>query len=133
MTTGFVQRFKGKIVAQVAYFGAGNVHFPAVDSLTAHASGGQASATQLAYGYNRFSTVATLNDSGALPLAIAGQFCLVVNDGAAAAKIYAQNGSSDTIDGTAGSTGVPLTNAKRTLFFCLTTGAWISFGGAESA
>ncbi len=59
-----------------------------------------------------------------LPAAVAGDLRIVFNDGAAATQVFA-NGS-DTIDGTAGATGVPLTNAKRAMFVCLTTGAWVS-------
>jgi hypothetical protein len=58
---------------------------------------------------------------------------LVVNDGAAPAKIYGNNAGTDTIDGVAGATGVTLTNAKRAFFFCLTSGAWQSLAGAASA
>lgn len=144
MSNGFVQRFKGKINAALIYLNSSNGIVDAAngftllggvpsDGLTAHAGGTQAAAIQLAYGWNRLSVVATLNDSAALPAALANAFCLVVNDGAAAAKIYGKNGGSDTIDGTAGSTGVALTNAKRTLFVCLTAGKWISLGTGESA
>lgn len=133
MATGFVSRSKGKIKAHQLVVGAGGVVKPAYDGLTARAGGGQASATQLNYGINRLSTVATLNDSAALPPAIAGAQVIVINDGAAAAKIYGVNGGSDTIDGTAGSTGVTLTNNKRTTFECLTNGKWISFGSGVSA
>ncbi|MDE2096235.1 MAG: hypothetical protein KGL39_03250 [Patescibacteria group bacterium] len=103
------------------------------DGLTAHAGGTQAAAIQLGYGWNRLSTVATLGDSAALPAAVQGAEVIVVNDGAAAADIYAKNGSTDTIDGVAGSTAAAVTNAKRSIFICITTGAWLSLGASKSA
>jgi hypothetical protein len=48
----------------------------------------------------------------------------VYNDGANAIKVYATG--SDTIDGTAGATGVTLTNAKRCRFVVVSVGAWKS-------
>jgi hypothetical protein len=143
MTTGFVQRYKGKIKAHVVQLGAGGIvdsttgaqlmGGAALDGLTAHAEGGQSSATQLQYGMNRVSSVASANDSVALPTAVANAWVLLVNDGGNAAKVFARNGSSDTIDGVTGSTGVTIANAKRDLFYCLTAGAWISLLGAKSA
>lgn len=133
MPNGFVSRNKGKIKAHQIYVGSGGLLMPSYDGLAARAGGGQALATQLNYGLNRLATVATLNDSAQLPNAVSGSEVVVVNDGAAAAKIYAKNGSSDTIDGVSGATGVTLTNAKRTLFKCLTDGKWISFGMGVSA
>lgn len=140
---GVMQRFQSKIKAGLLLLGAGGIVDGAsgaqlmggtpTDGLTAHAGGGQASAIQLAYGWNRLSTVATLNDSVALPPAVVNARVLVVNDGAAAAKVFGKNGLTDTIDGTAGATGVALTNAKRCEYFCLTAGKWVSLLGAVSA
>lgn len=141
--TGFVERIKGKLLAKILYLGSGGVIDSVTgalllggatfDGLTAHAGGTRALAVQLAYGMNRASVVATLNDSLALPPAVKGSSVLVINDGAAAAKIYAANGTNDTIDGVAAATGVGLTNAKRAWFYCLTAGAWQSELGGVSA
>lgn len=49
---------------------------------------------------------------------------LVINSGTAAVHIYALNG--DTIDTTAGTTGVTLTNAKSCFFTPVASGAWVS-------
>ncbi len=47
-------------------------------------------------------------------------------------QVYAAG--SDTIDGVAGATGVPLSNNKRCVFFCVAAGTWISAQfGAVSA
>lgn len=57
---------------------------------------------------------------------------VVVNGGANAITVYAAG--SDTIDGTTGSTGVTLTNAKRCEYFVTEAGKFISAQlGAASA
>jgi hypothetical protein len=48
----------------------------------------------------------------------------IFNNGANPIKVYAPG--SATIDGTAGATGVTLTNAKRAQFFCTAAGVIIS-------
>ncbi len=48
----------------------------------------------------------------------------IFNDGANAIKVYGTG--SDTIDGTAGATGVTLTNAKRCAYTVVSAGAWKS-------
>jgi hypothetical protein len=61
-----------------------------------------------------------------------GGCVIVFNGGANAAKVYAAG--SDTIDGTAGSTGVTLTNALRCAYFVSAAGTFISAQlGAASA
>lgn len=60
-------------------------------------------------------TSAAASTGVALPALAVGQHVYVQNDGANAIKVYAQG--SDSIDGTAGSTGVTLTNAKRAMFY----------------
>ncbi len=102
----------------------GEALFTTHNTITAHAGGGRSSAVALDKQINRISVCATSADSVVLPAAVAGDLRIVFNDGAAATQVFA-NGS-DTIDGTAGATGVPLTNAKRAMFVCLTTGAWVS-------
>lgn len=53
-----------------------------------------------------------------------GGSVVIFNDGASAAKIYADG--SDTIDGTAGATGVTLTNALRCEFYVTAPGVFKS-------
>lgn len=93
-------------------------------NVTAHAGGTKAAATALTAQFNRIGTCATTDDSVLLPAAAKGRFMVVFNDGAAAARVF--GAGTDTIDGVATATGVPLTNAKRAAFFCLADGAWIS-------
>ncbi len=112
----------GKVNAARGYF---NQSFGSVAaSVTAKAGGGKASATQLTAMFNRLSTVATANDSVLLPKAEAGMSVYVFNTGAASARIFGQG--TDTIDGVATATGVPLANDKRAVFICFENGKWIS-------
>lgn len=67
-----------------------------------------------------------------LPTPVVGQAILIFNDGVSLLQVYAPGAA--TIDGVAGATGVPLTNAKRALFLPLTTTVLISAQlGAVSA
>lgn len=95
------------------------------DALTA-AGTTRADALQLAAQMNVLSTVAS-GTGVILPSATAvgvGGSVIVFNDGANPAKVYATG--SETIDGTAGSTGVTLTNALRCEFYLTTTLKWKS-------
>src|ERR1700744_5085202 len=91
----------------------------------------QATALQLAAVLNQCSTVASSTGVN-LPPATLGSYVLVLNGGANAMKVYSAQtalfpGNTDTIDGTAGSTGVTLTNTNRGAFFyCVAPGAYIS-------
>jgi len=67
------------------------------------------------------STGVTLPASASVGI---GGTVIVFNAGANAAQVY--GAGSDTIDGVAGATGVPLTNAKRAIFICVAANAFIS-------
>lgn len=74
-----------------------------------------------------FVATAALNTGVNLPSAATvgiGGYVSVFNAGANPIKVYAPG--SDTIDGTAGSTGVTLTNAKRCEFYVSAAATWIS-------
>lgn len=90
--------------------------------LTAQADNTRANATELNYGSNELSVVAGAADSAVLPPAIQGAVVYVANAGAAAAQIFAAG--SDTLNGTAGATGVSQTNGLNATYFCPTTGKW---------
>lgn len=91
--------------------------------ITAHAGGGRASAVPLTAAISEISVVATIADSVVLPVALAGAQMTVLNEGAAAAQVFA-NGT-DTINGTAGATGISLAAAAKAIFVCYQTGKWI--------
>lgn len=97
------------------------------DTLTAFAGGGQTSATQLQLGINEVSVVATAADSVQLPACIAGAVVFVVNnDSADAMTVFGRLGRTDTINGTAGATGVSQANAARAWYVCFKNGAWVT-------
>lgn len=109
----------------------GEATLTALNGITAHANGGRPNAVLLSKQFNRIAVCATAADSVVLPAAVVGDFRVAVNDGVAAAQVFG-NGS-DTIDGVAGATGVPLTNGKRAIFFCLAAGVWSSLSAGVSA
>lgn len=95
------------------------------DALTA-AGTTRADALQLAAQTNVVATAAA-STGVVLPSATAvgaGGSVIVFNDGANPIKVYATG--SETIDGTAGATGVTLTNALRCEFYLTTTLKWKS-------
>jgi len=62
--------------------------------ITAHAGGGQASATPLTKDVNFVTVCATAGDSVKLPVAVLGKVVTVRNDGATAVAIFPQSGSA---------------------------------------
>ena len=93
-------------------------------ALTALAGGGQTGATQLINGVNRVATVASAADSVQLPKAAAGSIVYVANDGAQDMTVFGKEGTSDTINGTAGATGVSQATTKAAVYFCAIAGKW---------
>ena len=86
----------------------------------------RADALALTKAVNRLTTVAA-STGVVLPSAATvgiGGVVEIYNDGANVAKVYGPG--SDTIDGTAGSTGVNLTNAKRCRYRVVAANTWIS-------
>jgi len=84
--------------------GTGVTAFSTTDSITAHAGGGQASATALTTTINHVTTVVSAGDSVALPLAVAGSIVLVTNKAGQPMQVFGSG--TDTINGVATATGV---------------------------
>lgn len=101
------------------------------DTLTATASGTQANSLQLSYGFNEVSVVATTADGVDLPRCVNGAIVFVANTSANSMTVFGLVGTTDTINGTAGATGVAQANAARALYFCYKTGAWLSLRGTS--
>lgn len=93
-------------------------NWPFKNALTALAGGGQTGATQLVSGGNKIAVCATIADSAQLPSALAGKICIVTNAGAQSCTIYGKSGRTDTINATAGATGLALAAGVSALFFC---------------
>lgn len=85
--------------------------------LTALAGGGQTGATALPSVINSVDTVASGNDSVALPLAVAGQVIFVANN-AAANSMQVFGSGTDTINNVATATGVAQAAAKGAVYMC---------------
>ena len=95
---------------------------------TATAGGGRATAYPIVAANTQFSVVATGNDSCVLPVAYPGLRVAIQNDGANSLQVFA-NGS-DTIQGTAGATGVALASGAVAEYRCIVAGSWKRFVSA---
>lgn len=97
-----------------------------LDTLTAHAGGGQTNALPLVNEINRITTVGTAGDSVLLPGSKAGLDICVINHGALPMQVYGAN--TDTIDDVATATGVSQMPNSTVFYFCTTAGKWYSEG-----
>lgn len=114
-----------------------------VDSLTAHAGGGQGSATPLTAQINRISVCATAADSVILPSTatvtanppgpqgMGGLEITVINSGAAACSVYPQSG--DTINGGSANASISIPAGGMSRFATVTAGAWFTGTGGSSS
>lgn len=102
------------------------VILPAVNGITAFATGGQGSATAITAMINRITICASAGDSVKLPTATAGLFLVISNSGAAYANVFPA--SSDAIDALAINTAVSLPVGGRLTFTCSVAGTWVSGG-----
>lgn len=101
-----------------AVFGGGSV----VTGLTAHAGGGQASATALTGAINVVATVGTAADSVKLPApTLVGQEVVVINN-AAVNSMQVFGSGTDTINGAATGTGVAQAAGKTATYVAVTIG-----------
>lgn len=99
--------------------------FIAPTAVTAHAGGGQASATPLTQSVNTVGTVATAADSVSLPLAQAGLTVTVFNTSATSMQVFGSG--TDTINNVATATGVAQAGGVGAQYFALSSapaGAW---------
>lgn len=107
---------------------SGNM-FSAESGKTAAAGGGRPNAYPIVASNTQFTVVATAADSAVLPVAFPGLRIIIQNDdGADAMQIFA-NGS-DTINATAGATGVSLAAGAAAMFICSVAGNWRRFVSA---
>lgn len=105
---------------------AGLLYESSLDSLVAHAGGGQANALPLTNEVNRVTTVATPGDSVMLPPSAAGLTIIVINNGTNPMQVY--GAGTDTIDGVATATGVSQMQGSNVIYVCTTAGAWTTNG-----
>lgn len=100
------------------------------DAITAFAGGGQASAVQLGSGLSKITVVASANDSVKLPPSKPGATCQIQNTTGNACQVFSNSVSSlpssvlDTINGTAGATGISIAANRTAILSCTAYGAW---------
>lgn len=94
--------------------------------ITAFATGGQTSATQLTAVTNVISVCATGADSVKLPVATTGDEIFIRNNGAASCNVFPQTGGN--INAAGANTAVALGIAKSGVYKCIsgTAGDWIA-------
>jgi hypothetical protein len=102
---------------------SGYRYYTTVDGLTAHAGGGQGSATPCTAMFNRFTTVATAADSGVLPASAAGM-CITVTNAAASNSMNVYPASGDAINALGANAAYALAAGKTAEFVCMTAGQW---------
>ncbi len=100
---------------------AGGQGYSTVAAVTA-AGTTQATATQLQY--NAITRIGTAASSTGvvMPSAQPGMWMMIANDGAQTVAVYGLG--SDTINGTAGATGVTQVTTAAALYFCAIAGKW---------
>jgi hypothetical protein len=88
----------------------------------------QAGATPITGRFNKIATVGTTADGVLLPKATPGASVVIYNGGANSATVYG-NGS-DTINDTAGSTGIAQGASTAVEYFCPAAGKWYTNAGS---
>lgn len=99
--------------------------FPTVsyaNNLTAKAGGGQSSATPVSTCINRYTTVASANDSTTLPLAAGGMQINFANAGANAMNVFPNTG--DVINALAANAAFAVPTGKNVTFSSAGAGFW---------
>jgi hypothetical protein len=102
---------------------------PSQTNITAHAGGGQASATPLTYQVNNVTTVATAGDSVALPASLVTGSSLsvtVINSSSKVMQVF--GAGTDTINGVASATGVPQQPNSIVVYTSAVLGSWDALG-----
>lgn len=90
--------------------------------ITAHAGGGQASATQLTALYSRVDTVTTANDSVKAIWAVVNARMVIQNNGANDMNVYPMLG--DNFLGLAANAPYTVASGNQLAIYCYSIGAW---------
>lgn len=118
---------------------SGGTNYTYQYSITAHAGGGQTSALILPAQINMLEvdTVASANDSVALPFAVAGTYLMVRNAAASnSMNVYANpntnllTATTDTINGNTNSTAYAVGGQTVAIFFAAKNGVWSAIHGS---
>ncbi len=101
----------------------GTINADVAPAVTAHAGGGQASATALTHSFSNITVVASSADSVKLPASTVGRVMVVSNQGANSAQIFGTD--PDTINGVATGTGISIPVGAIFVFTCAVVGNWL--------
>lgn len=94
----------------------------AVNGVTAHAGGGQASAVPITAMITRVTTVATAGDSVVLPASATGLEITVANAASNSMNVFPAG--TDQVNSLGASTAYALAGGKTATFFCANSGQW---------
>ena len=87
--------------------------------------GAQSGSPVMIAAINSVDTVATGGDSVQLPLAIPGAAVTVSNTTGTSCQVFGNQNGTDTINGTAGATGISLAGGKTITFYATVLGKWV--------
>jgi len=125
--TGSNNKISGVITGSITDSGNGNdfggTIFGATSAITAFATGGQGSATQLTSKINQISVCATGGDSVKLPAAAAGREVVIINNGASACDVFPS--TSDNL-GSGVDTAASLATGAKITYVSYDTTNWIA-------
>ena len=108
----------------MGYAGGGLSTSSYVNGLTAHAGGGQASATALTAMINRVTTVASANDSVVLPATTIPGLVIYVANAAASNSMNVFPVSGDAINALGANAAFAIAANKTATFVCANAGQW---------
>jgi hypothetical protein len=99
--------------------------YSTLNGVTAHAGGGQTNGVLMSAAINRVTTVGSAGDSVILPSAVGGQSITVINGSGTSMNVFSNTAStSDTINGTAGTTAYAIAGGKTAEFVSPASGVW---------
>ncbi len=119
-----------RIVTAQAYVPTGNT-YTNTTGITAHAGGGQGSATAITTEYNNVTVCATAGDSVVLPAAAAGLRAIIKNNGATACAVFPATG--DTINGGAANASITLVPGDQIIFSAINTTDWETDSSSDAS
>jgi hypothetical protein len=94
----------------------------ALNGITAHAGGGQGSATLLTAEINRVTTVATIADSVLMPVSAPGMSVTVTNAATNSMNVFPQSG--DAINALGANAAFAVAGGKTATLTCAVAGQW---------
>lgn len=120
-----VRMFDPNAVTAAVAKGQGQQITRSIVASTTQTAVASSATAQMNPGLNNILTCANASDGVALPDAVAGSLVHFFNAGAQTCKVFGKAGTSDTINGTAGATGVTGPGAnKMGIAMCTFNGLW---------